>query len=62
VFVVEESADALEALRATTSAPNVFYLIGCAEVLPLPDGSVDEVVGAAPTAVAEREFARVLRP
>ena len=53
--------DALEQLRAQTRAPNVFYLLGCAEVLPLPDGSVDEVVGAAPTAVGERELVRVLR-
>lgn len=53
--------DALEQLRARTLAPNVFYLLGCAEVLPLPDASVDEVVGPAPTAVGERELARVLR-
>jgi hypothetical protein len=60
---VDESVDALEQLRARTRAPNVFYLLGCAEVLPLPDGSVDEVVGPAPpTAVGERELVRVLRP
>jgi hypothetical protein len=53
---------ALERLRAQTRAPNVFYLLGCAEVLPLPDGSVDEVVGAATTAAGERELGRVLRP
>jgi ubiquinone/menaquinone biosynthesis C-methylase UbiE len=62
VLVVDESVDALEELRARTRAPNVFYLLGCAEVLPLPDESVDEVVGPTPTPVAERELARVLRP
>jgi ubiquinone/menaquinone biosynthesis C-methylase UbiE len=62
VLVVDDSVDALEELRARTRAPNVFYLLGCAEVLPLPDESVDEVVGPAPTPVAERELARVLRP
>jgi hypothetical protein len=52
----------LEELRAKTRAPNVFYLVGCAEVLPLPDASVDEVVGPPPTAAARTEFDRVLRP
>jgi len=61
VLVVDESVDALEQARARTRAPNVSYLIGCAEVLPLPDASVDEVVGPAPTPLAERELARVLR-
>jgi ubiquinone/menaquinone biosynthesis C-methylase UbiE len=61
VFVVDESVDALEEARAQTRAPNVFYLLGCAEVLPLPDGSVDEVVGPAATPVGELELARVLR-
>ena len=62
VFVVDESVDALEALRSEAHAPNVFYLLGCPEVLPLPDRSVDEVVGVAPTPAAERELTRVLRP
>jgi ubiquinone/menaquinone biosynthesis C-methylase UbiE len=62
VLVVDESVDALEELRAKTRAPNVFYLVGWAEVLPLPDESVDEVVGPPPTPEAEREFKRVLRP
>jgi hypothetical protein len=62
VLVVDESVDVLETLRARTRAPNVFYLLGCAEVLPLPDDSVDEVVGPPPTPAAERELARVLRP
>jgi ubiquinone/menaquinone biosynthesis C-methylase UbiE len=62
VLVVDESVDVLEQLRAQTPAPNVFYLLGCAEVLPLPDASVDEVVGAAPNTEARAEFDRVLRP
>jgi ubiquinone/menaquinone biosynthesis C-methylase UbiE len=59
---VDESVDVLEELRAHTQAPNVFYFVGCAEVLPLPDASVDEVVGAPPSAAAQAEFERVLRP
>jgi ubiquinone/menaquinone biosynthesis C-methylase UbiE len=62
VLVVDESVDVLEELRANTRAPNVFYFVGWPEVLPLPDASVDEVVGLPPTADAERELARVLRP
>jgi ubiquinone/menaquinone biosynthesis C-methylase UbiE len=62
VLVVDESVDVLEELRARTCAANVFYLLGWPEVLPLPDGSVDEVVGPPPSADAERELARVLRP
>jgi ubiquinone/menaquinone biosynthesis C-methylase UbiE len=62
VLVVDESVDALEALRARTRAPNVFYLVGCAEVLPVPDAAVDEVVGAPATAAAQAERDRVLRP
>ena len=62
VFAIAESVEALEELRARTTAPNVFYFIGCPEVLPLPDASVDEVVGPRPSEEAERECSRVLRP
>ena len=62
VLVVDRSVDALERLRNATTVSNVFYLVGCAEVLPLPDASVDEVVGAPPNAEARTEFERVLRP
>jgi len=61
VLVIADSVDVLEALRAQTSAPNVFFLVGCAEVLPLPDASVDEIVGPPSSAEGERERARVLR-
>jgi hypothetical protein len=62
LLVVAESVDVLEDLRARTPAPNVFYLLGCAEILPLPDASVDEVVGAQPGEEAQAELERVLRP
>jgi ubiquinone/menaquinone biosynthesis C-methylase UbiE len=62
LLVVDESVDVLEELRANTPAPNVFYFVGWPEVLPLPDASVDEVVCAAPSAEAQAEFDRVLRP
>jgi hypothetical protein len=61
VLVVDESVDVLEELRAASHAPNVFYFIGCAEVLPLPDASIDEVVGAPQSDAAQAELARVLR-
>jgi arsenite methyltransferase len=68
VLAVEVSADALEEFRRVARAPNIAYLIGIAEVLPLPNESVEVVatrsvliyVDDKPT--AEREFFRVLRP
>jgi len=63
VLVVDESVDALERLRRDTAAPNVFYLLGSIEVLPLTDASVDEVLATdvfRPDAPAE--CFRVLRP
>jgi hypothetical protein len=62
LLVVDESVDVLEELRATTRAPNVYYLLGSAEILPLPDASVDEVVGAPESGEARAESERVLRP
>ena len=44
VLAIDNSVDALEDLRAKTAAPNVTYLIGCADILPLMDESVDVVV------------------
>jgi ubiquinone/menaquinone biosynthesis C-methylase UbiE len=58
VVVVNDSADALEELRAGCTAANVFFFLGDGDVLPLPDAIVDVVLGAdgAPDA------ARVQRP
>jgi len=68
VFAVDVSVDALEELRRVCSAPNVFYFIGTAEVLPLVDENVEVVltrsvlIDVDDKAEAAREFFRVLRP
>ena len=68
VIAVDISVDALEELRGNAAAANISYLIGSADVLPLPDESVDAVVTrsvliyVADKAEAAREFLRVLRP
>jgi ubiquinone/menaquinone biosynthesis C-methylase UbiE len=63
VVVVDESVDELERLRGDTRAPNVSYLIGVIEVLPLTDSSVDEVLATAVLgADVAAECFRVLRP
>jgi ubiquinone/menaquinone biosynthesis C-methylase UbiE len=55
--------DALEHLRQTTTASNVFYLVGSMDVLPLTDGSADEILATTvPSVDAAAEFFRVLRP
>ena len=59
VVAIDSSVDALEELRASTAAPNVSYLIGWADVLPLMDESVDVVVTH--ETEAARELFRVLR-
>jgi ubiquinone/menaquinone biosynthesis C-methylase UbiE len=62
VLVVDCSAAALERLRETTAEPNVFYLLGSIDVLPLTDASVDEILASGvPTGEAAAEFLRVLR-
>jgi ubiquinone/menaquinone biosynthesis C-methylase UbiE len=62
VVVVERSVDALEHLRHTSTAPDVSYLVGDAEVLPLPDESVDLVrIATPPSEEAAQEYLRVLR-
>ena len=62
VLVVDESVDTLERLRRETPAPNVSYLIGSIEVLPLTDASVDEVLANdVPRADGAAECFRVLR-
>jgi arsenite methyltransferase len=68
VIALDISVDALEELRANTKTPNLAYLVGSADVLPLPDASVDAVVTRSvliyveDKAEAAREFHRVLRP
>jgi hypothetical protein len=47
VLVVDRSVDALEYLRDTTTASNVFYLVGSMDVLPLTDASADEILATA---------------
>jgi len=67
VLAVDVSVDALEELRRICLAPNVFYLIGQADVLPFTDASVDTVLTRSvliyvqDKAEAAREFLRVLR-
>ena len=68
VIALDVSVDCLEELRATCTDPRVVYLVGSAEVLPLPDDSVDVVttrsvlIYVRDKAAAAREFFRVLRP
>ncbi len=67
VLAIDISVDALEELRANTGAPNLSYLVGGAEVLPLMDEAVDAVVTRSvliyvdDKVEAAREFHRVLR-
>jgi arsenite methyltransferase len=68
VVALDVSVDCLEELRSTCDDARVAYLVGCAEVLPLPDESVDVVttrsvlIYVRKKAQAAREFFRVLRP
>jgi ubiquinone/menaquinone biosynthesis C-methylase UbiE len=63
VLVVDRSVDALERLRESTTASNVFYLVGSMDVLPLTDASVDEILATSvPSEEGLAEFFRVLRP
>jgi arsenite methyltransferase len=68
VLALDSSVDALEELRRVADAPQLWYLIGDAEVLPLPDASVDVAVTRSVlihVADVERavcELRRVLRP
>ena len=54
VIVVDPSVSRLEALEQALSDPRVWFLIGDADVLPLPDASVDAVMGEGETAELER--------
>jgi hypothetical protein len=57
VVVLDGSAGRLLALFGQLGDPRVWFMIGDAEVIPLPDGSADEVLGAP----ASPEVARVSR-
>jgi arsenite methyltransferase len=67
VYAVDISVDCLEELRRIATAPNIFYLLGSADVLPLPDEAADVVLTRSvliyvrEKAEAAREFFRVLR-
>ena len=45
LIVLEGSADVLERMEDEIADPRVWFMIGDADVIPLPDRSVDEVVG-----------------
>jgi len=49
VFVLEPSAGLLEEVEDEIADPRVWFMIGDAEVIPLPDGCVDEIVGVEPS-------------
>jgi ubiquinone/menaquinone biosynthesis C-methylase UbiE len=54
VIVIDPSVPRLEALERSLADPRVWFLIGDGEVLPLPDASVDAVIGGGETAELER--------
>jgi len=45
VIALDDSVDCLDALRAAHPDPRFSFLVGDAEVVPLPDASVDVVLG-----------------
>ena len=57
VILLAPTADVLEAARRERADPRAAFVIGDADVLPLPDAYVDEIYG---TAVPD-ELARVRR-
>jgi hypothetical protein len=59
IVVFEPSVNELERLMTELADPRLDYLLGELPVLPLPDASVDLLVGADS---ADAEVARVLRP
>ncbi len=68
VIALDISVDCLDELRAACDDPRVSYLVGDAEVMPLPNEFVDVVttrsvlIYVRQKAEAVREFFRVLRP
>ena len=59
IVVLDTSAPELERLLTELADPRLDYLLGALPVLPLPDASVDLLIGADPN---DPEVARVLRP
>ena len=45
LIVLEGSAGMLEQMEDEIADPRVWFMIGDAEIIPLPDGCVDHVVG-----------------
>lgn len=57
IIVIDPSASRLEAMRERYPDSRVTWLIGDGQVIPIPDASVDRVLGEG----SESEIARVLR-
>ena len=57
LIVVDPSAGRLEELEERFPDPRISWLIGDGEVIPIPDASVDRVLGPG----SEAELRRVLR-
>jgi hypothetical protein len=57
IVILESSVDALEQLIEELADPRLDYLLGALPVLPLPDGSIDRIVGD--FAADDPEIARV---
>jgi ubiquinone/menaquinone biosynthesis C-methylase UbiE len=58
MIVIDPSADRLDELEELYPDPRISWLIGDGDVIPIPDASVDRVLGEG----AEAEIRRVLRP
>ena len=58
IVVLEDSVDELERLQHELADPRLDYVLGALPVLPLPDASVDRVIGGD---ASHPEVARVLR-
>ena len=59
IVIFEPSVDELERLVAELADPRLDYLLGELPVLPLPDASVDRLIGGP---ADDPEVARVTRP
>ena len=59
IVVLDPSVEGLDELLQELADPRLDYLLGSLPVLPVPDASVDVLVGADPS---DPEVVRVLRP